>query len=141
MKLLQLAPLAMLPLLGSCASIFNPSPEVVSFSTEPQGALVTYNGAQVGRTPCSVTMSARRGSIVSLTLEGHHEQIVDANIVLNRWVYANFLGSVVIGFLIDAGTGSFNMVDDSPVLLRMTPLSQPEPYIWTREEVGMKPID
>lgn len=141
MKLLRLAALLILPLLGACASIFNPSPEVVTFSTEPQGALVTYNGAQVGRTPCSVTMSARRGSIVSITLEGHHEQLVDANTEINRWIYANFLFGGILGLLIDAGTGSFTMVDDSPVLLRMTPLSQPEPYIWTREQVGMKGID
>ena len=55
-----------------CATILNDATQPVAFSSDPQGAIVTVNGAAMGRTPCTLPI-ARKGwdKEILFTLDGY----------------------------------------------------------------------
>jgi len=112
--------------------MFNPGPQMVPIASNPAGAVVSYRGAEVGVTPCTVALRWRRGSIVELTLAGHHRQLVDCGGGLNGWVFGNLLFGGVIGIFVDLWTGSEGEIEDAPVSVELVPLSEKAPGVWTR---------
>lgn len=122
--------------LPSCASIVSGGPDHVPVSSEPAGATIVMNGAQVGRTPVTLPLPRHAKPILlRLELEGHHPQEVEVDIKSNWWVVGNGLFGLVgiVGIVIDVASGNAWFHDDRPVHVAMTPASQPSPGLrWQR---------
>lgn len=122
-----------LGVLPSCASMMARSPVMVPIAAEPPGASVTYHGAQVGRTPCTIEMQTRDGNLVDLALEGYHKQTVNVGWSGGGWVPV-FIGFLMFGPVEIVGDliGGTDRPDCDPVMVKLVPESEPAPACWCR---------
>lgn len=128
--------------LCSCATIVHGGPFFVPVDSHPQGALVSYRGVDLGRTPCEIRMDMKRGDVLELQLEGHHPREVEVGTRSN-------LPLVLVGMLlwgpfeliVDASTQSWSRIDDLPLLVQLAAIDQPRPSRMVRESGKRKPAN
>jgi FKBP-type peptidyl-prolyl cis-trans isomerase len=91
---------------SGCATILNDATQPVAFSSEPQGAIVTVNGAAMGRTPCTLPI-ARKGwdKEILFTLDGHKPLNFKLKNSLDGAVAGNIIAGGVIGGIVDGISG------------------------------------
>jgi hypothetical protein len=118
-------------LLTSCASIVSRSRFHVPIDSVPQGAVVAYDGANVGVTPCTVVMQ-RKCSMVTLTRDGYHDQIVEVGRGMNGWILGNLIFGGGIGVVVDAASGATGTISEAPCWVELTPSTDPQPAVWVR---------
>ncbi|MBL8756324.1 MAG: PEGA domain-containing protein [Planctomycetes bacterium] len=106
-------------------------PWPVPIDSVPQGAIVSYDGANVGVTPCTVSMN-RRCSQVVLKHDGFHDQPVEAGVHANAMVLGNIVFGGVVGVVVDAASGAAMRISTEPCWVEMTPASAPRPGVWMR---------
>lgn len=89
-----------------CATFLNDATQPVSFSSEPQGAVVTVDGAPMGRTPCTLPI-ARKGwdKAIVFSLDGHKPLNFKLKNTLDGAVAGNILIGGVIGGVVDGISG------------------------------------
>ena len=90
--------------MASCATIFSPNNDSISFDSNPQGAKVFMNGGNVGVTP--VTVSVPRSLSVpqiALKKDGYETTNVNLQNSFNNTSLLNIL--FPLGFAVDAATG------------------------------------
>lgn len=119
--------------LGACAAMMNTGPFLVPISSKPPGATVTYRGADVGVTPCTIKMQ-KQCTKLTLTLPEHHQQIVDVGTVAGGsggWLLVGLLMWGPFEILIDVLDG-LKKPNEDPVLVEVSPLSGPAPTEWKR---------
>lgn len=131
----------LLPLLafGSCAATFAKGPFAVPVDSDPQGAIVSYRGADVGRTPCTVSMVTKSTKLV-LRLDGHHDQEVEVRTYGNGGLV--FLGILLWGpfeLLADAMGDAWFSIRTNPFKVPMTTLDEPKPAAWTPPKPPLPP--
>lgn len=125
--------LSLLPLCG-CAATFAKGPFAVPVDSVPQGAIVSYRGADVGRTPCTVSMVSRSTRLV-VCLEGHHEQEVEVRTSGNGGLV--FLGILLWGpfeLIADAVADAWFSVRTDAIKVPLTTLDKPKPGVWSLPE-------
>lgn len=125
--------IAFLPslLLCSCAAMMTHGPSVVPIDSRPQGAIVSYRGHDMGRTPCCVPMQGV--STVTLRLEGHHARQVDVGTVSNAdLVLAGILFFGPFELLFDLFNNAWTSVDGNPVLVELAPDDGAPLPMWER---------
>lgn len=138
-KWMRAAVLLPLLLLCSCAATFAKGPFAVPVDSDPQGAIVSYRGANVGRTPCTVSMVTKSTKLV-LCLDGHHEQEVEVRTHGNG-------GLVILGIflwgpfelLADAMADAWFSISTKPFKVPLTTLDQPKPATWTPPKPPLPP--
>ena len=110
-------------LLTGCGTIFGSGPDLVPVSSEPNGAIVTLDGVQLGRTPCVVPVARRSSGLLVIEAEGGRARNeVQLENVPNRACWANGLGllpGVVIGTTVDAIAGNLTKWAESPVYVKL----------------------
>lgn len=105
---------------------------MVPVDSTPQGAIVTYKGAAVGVTPCTIVMR-NDSQWLRLSLTGHHDQGVYVGTVDNAgWILFGILLWGPFEVLIDAMSGAFSRTNDAPLCIPMTQDSSPVPPDWKR---------
>ena len=89
-----------------CATILNDATQPVAFSSDPQGAIVTVDGAPMGRTPCTLPI-ARRGwdKQILFTLDGYKPLNFKLKNTLDGAVAGNIIAGGVIGGIVDGISG------------------------------------
>lgn len=91
--------------LASCATIFSPSSDQVTFNSTPPGAKVYINGGYVGKT--SLTTPIKRSTstpAISIKKDGYETTAVPLQTEFNSTSWFNVL--FPIGFVVDAATGN-----------------------------------
>ena len=109
--------LSTLFLLSSCASILTGSSRSVLFETDPSGATVFINGMEKGVTPTQINVEA--DDRVDFRLDNYRERVVVMDSKFNLVAIIN--GFSLIGWGIDALTGSLQRVDTSYVKVDLDP--------------------
>lgn len=132
-RLRLLALLLLCALLPSCAAIVCKKTALVPVDSVPLGAIVSYRGANVGITPCTVEVH-RRDTRLVLKCEGHHEQVLELGTATSAWVWGNLVFGGIIGLIVDLAGGGATIVREGPCLVELTPLDEPLPAIWVRPE-------
>lgn len=130
--------LVLLPLC-SCAATFAKGPFAVPVDSDPQGAIVSYRGADVGRTPCTVSMVTKSNKLV-LRLDGHHEQEVEVHTKGNGGLV--FLGILLWGpfeLIADAMGDAWFSISTKPFKVPLTTLDQPKPATWMPPKPTLPP--
>jgi hypothetical protein len=97
-------------LLTSCATIFTGTKDVISFDSEPKGAMVYIDGLEVCRTPCRTPVKrSLEGKQVELSLDGYETRVILLDTKFNLVSVLN-LGNI-LGWGIDALTGTIMRYD------------------------------
>ena len=102
-------------LLFGCATLFNGSPQRVTYGSAPSGAQVFVNGSLMGTTPFELNMKKDR----SYTLEFRKEGFQSKTVVINSnvgagWIILDILGGLV-PIVVDAATGAWHNLDQDNV--------------------------
>ncbi|GIK16808.1 MAG: hypothetical protein BroJett003_17720 [Planctomycetota bacterium] len=94
---------------AGCATIVHGNSQKVTVTSSPPGALVLYNGAVKGMTPCDVDLSRRPlKTIITVRKEGYPDKQIVVNNGISMWaLLGNFIFGGIPGWIIDAATGSF----------------------------------
>jgi FKBP-type peptidyl-prolyl cis-trans isomerase len=109
-----------------CATILNDATQPVAFSSDPQGAIVTVNGAAMGRTPCTLPI-ARKGwdKEILFTLDGYKPLNFKLKNSLDGAVAGNIIAPV-IGTIVDGISGRGGAYQES-VQVVLAPNESDEP--------------
>lgn len=126
--------------LCSCAATFGSGPFAVPIDSEPQGAIVSYRGHDVGRTPCTVSMTTKSDRL-TLRLDGYRPQEVGVRPTSNGgWVLLGILlwgpFELFAAAMSDSWTGL--STDPLKVPLSSTAVDGPPQATWWKSE---KPRD
>lgn len=109
-----LVALAALALAG-CGALFNNGPELVTFTSQPDGASVYVNGTRRGTTPLTIPLAKNQDYTVSFRKEGHEEVVTTVNKQVGAtWVILDVLGGL-LPVIIDAATGSWYVLSTNAV--------------------------
>lgn len=105
-----------------CASIVDGKYQTISFSTNPEGATVTLNGQQVGKTPVTLPVQRMSGpGILRFTKEGYKDSEVIMHSSLNTWFLGNFIFGGLLGSTTDAVTGAMHEYQPGSYMATLTP--------------------
>jgi len=74
--LLVLAFLLFALALAGCATMFSDKTQTISINSNPSGALVTFNGLQIGTTPVGTLVRKRSDGVLMVQKEGYHPQTI-----------------------------------------------------------------
>ncbi len=117
-------------LLTSCASVFTGSKRNVLFESNPAGAKVFVNGMEQCIAPCNIKV--KNNDLVDFRLEGYNERVVVMDADFNLVAILN--GFSIIGWGIDALTGSLQRVNTKYVKVDLEKGSKKQAYIDYMEE-------
>src|SRR5438094_744805 len=122
--------LAILLVIGSgCATMINNRLAQIPVATNPPGANVYVNGMYVGQTPMYAAIPRGTIGVVQIYLPGYQPVTLRKTSQVSGW----FIGSCLLFWLffvpplVDLGTGAWQTVDDSPIVLPLMPARGPPP--------------
>lgn len=103
----RMAIIGLMALLAGCASIVDGKRQSVSFASNPDGAIVSINGRQLGKTPVTVMLDRQSGiQNLTFTKEGYKSKDLPIQAGFNSWFWGNvFLGGFY-GSTTDALSGA-----------------------------------
>jgi hypothetical protein len=111
--------IASINLLG-CATMIRGTKDSLQVSSEPTGALVELSDGQKGTTTCQFTCARNQSMLVKISKEGYHPETVT--------VYPTLAGAgVILGGLIDYGTGAVYNLTPNPVHVVLKPKESERP--------------
>jgi PEGA domain len=130
---------ALLGLSGGCASIVDPGPDKVTFNSEPDGAMVSIDGKNIGATPVVASIE-RRAQYVTFTKDGYEDTKVGVARHLNGWVFGNIIFGGIIGLAVDCANNNVNEADPTMKVTLHRSASSAADYLstrlaWARERV------
>jgi hypothetical protein len=98
--------------LNACATVFNPGPDDVTFTSDPPGATVAVDHKPVGVTP--VTASVDRGAdVVTFTLDGYPPITMDLTHHLNWPFVIDIVLLSPLALCVDLVSGNFAETDEA----------------------------
>ena len=107
----------------SCATIFSPGPDPVSFSSDPDGATVLVNGVSMGETPVTLELETNKEMQVTFRREGYKDITVALTThVQPGWVVLDILAGLV-GVAVDAATGEWKAFDSGEQYVVLEPVN------------------
>jgi hypothetical protein len=99
-------------LLSSCATMIRGTEQEVSVNTVPLGATVQFSNGQGCVLPCSITAKRNQSLLITVAREGGQTQTVTMAPTLAG-------GGVILGGLIDYGTGAVYDLQPNPLTLTL----------------------
>jgi len=97
--------------LAGCGALFNGSPQTVTFTSEPSGAEVWVDGANMGKAPIALELSKRKSYMVTFKMDGKEDRTYSVgNHVKAGIVVLDVLGGLIPA-IVDAATGSWYGLD------------------------------
>ena len=121
-------------LLTACGAVMSPGPFRIPVDSVPQGAEVRYQGAPVGRTPCTVAVS-RQCRVFELRLADYHPQLVEVGTCKNWWRIGNVV-TLGIGMVVDSAAGTDCNPDTEPVTVYLHGAAGPAVGAWSRRPLA-----
>lgn len=105
-----------------CASIATSGQQTLSVDSEPPGAQVLFNGAQLGQTPTQVRVPRQREGVrLVLRKSGYQDATVQPGNTMSGWIIGNVILGGVIGTTVDVATGSSVEYSPDSFFVTLTP--------------------
>lgn len=105
--------------LASCATMIRGTEEPLSITSEPSGALAEISNGQKCTTPCQVSLKRNQSVMIKFSKEGYEAESLS--------VFPSLAGAgVVLGGVIDYGTGAVYSLTPNPAHALMKPLKAPD---------------
>jgi hypothetical protein len=129
--------------LTGCASIINGRSQSVDFESAPSGADLTVGGLKA-TTPAKLTLTRKETYTATFTKADFPARTVTLEPRASWWLLGNVLFGGLIGFIIDAATGSGFTLEPSDVHMDMnsgevTRVKQPQQAANRRPVSGPQP--
>jgi hypothetical protein len=104
-----LALVGLLAVLPSCATLFQPGPDLIHVSSEPSGAKVRLDGLPMGTTPCMVIAKRSGGGLITISKAGYLSYQTRLRTSVNWTTFLNLLWwpGILIGLPVDGFSGNF----------------------------------
>ena len=100
---------------SGCATMIRGTNQNLQVMSEPAGARVEVSSGEQGTTPCSFLLKRNQSVLLKITKEGYHPETVT--------VYPTLAGAgVILGGLIDYGTGAVYNLTPNPVHVMLKPV-------------------
>jgi hypothetical protein len=120
-ELLLLLGTAPLLLLTGCATVLKGPDQEVPVASDPSRASVFVDGVRHGTTPMKLNLRRKNSYVVTLELQGYESESVTLNPSIGGAVAGNIIAGGLIGWGVDASTGSqYNLHPDS-INVRLRP--------------------
>jgi hypothetical protein len=97
-------------LLAGCATIVSGSTQTISVYSTPELADVWIDGSYQGKTPLHATLATDYNHTVRIELPGYHPYETQIHRTVNGWVFGNLVFGGIIGLVVDASTGSIDLI-------------------------------
>lgn len=110
-------------LLAGCATIINGPNQSIPVATDPPHADVIVDGQTLGQTPTDITLTRKRDHLVTLAKEGYRQKTVAVSNSIGYAVWGNVIAGGMIGWGIDATTGSQNNLHPAVISVKLEPLT------------------
>jgi hypothetical protein len=103
-----------------CATIFKGSTDAIGVNSNPSGARVYADGAEVcSSTPCEVKLKSNKSWNILIKMDGYKEKtVMVSNSVGAIWIILDILAGLV-PIIIDAATGSWYHFDRNMVTVTL----------------------
>jgi len=92
---------------GGCGTVLHGTKQDVGITSQPTGANVKVDGANVGITPVIAQMARNRGHVVRVEMPGYQPADVIVTRKLDGWLLAGDIVLYVVPALVDWVTGGF----------------------------------
>ena len=123
-KLLLLAGLLCQGLLSGCATIINGPTQAIPVASDPAFADVVVDGQSMGQTPTDITLTRKRNHLVILSKEGYRQKSIAVTRAIGYAVWGNAIAGGLIGWGIDATSGSQNNLSPDIISVKLEPQSR-----------------
>ena len=112
-------------LMTGCASIISGRYQQVTFQSNPDGALITVNGRELGKTPMTTPLKRRAAQPLTFSKEGYKDVSMEMDSGLNPWFWGNIVIGGVWGSTTDGLTGAAHKYAPSQYMVTLIPLGTP----------------
>jgi hypothetical protein len=109
--------------LSACATVVNGTTQRIPIASEPPAADVIVDGASVGVTPTAVKLKRNADHLVTIQKAGYEPKTVPIVKDIGGAVWGNVLVGGLIGWGVDAASGSQYSLAPSTVSVTLAPLS------------------
>jgi len=93
----------------SCATIFTGSTEKINFDSNVKGAIVEFDGVEVGETPFTLKVKKSFNGTIKMSSDGYQDKNFELMKSFNGVSILNL--SNLLGWIIDYATGAINKID------------------------------
>lgn len=108
--------------LSGCATIIKGTTQNIPVASDPTGADVTVNAQLYGQTPIDISMKRKRDHLVTISKEGYHPKSIPIVKSTGGAVWGNIIAGGLIGWGIDASSGSQNNLTPESISVKLEPL-------------------
>jgi hypothetical protein len=109
-------------LLTGCATVINGPNQIIPVATDPPYADVIVDGQTLGQSPTDITLTRKRDHLVTLAKEGYRQKTIAVSHAIGYAVWGNAIAGGMIGWGIDATTGSQNNLHPAVISVKLEPL-------------------
>lgn len=124
MRMIPVASLCALLSLTACATIRHGPKQIIGVSSSPTNANVFVDGQLLGSTPFSVNLDTKKSYVIRVELDGYMPFQATIDRRLSGWVWGNIVFGGLIGFAIDAATGSIYRLSPEQLSAQLSGQSQ-----------------
>lgn len=121
-KFLFALSIALVATASGCATIIDGTSQVVTFNSQPTGAKILINGAQVGVTPLSTQLQRSKTTIVLAKKDGYDDQQIAMQTKFNAYFFGNFISGGLIGSTIDYASDAIVEYSPNTYYVTLTPV-------------------
>lgn len=111
-------------LLSSCATILKGSDQLVTISSNVQGATVSVNGKEVGKTPFTGEIERGSETVVVLTAKNYQAKTITLDTAIEPIFWGNVILGGVLGSTTDYSTGSMYKYAPVNINVDLTPMKR-----------------
>jgi PEGA domain len=109
--------------LTGCASIISGRHQAVTFTSNPDDAVVTIDGRQIGKTPITAQLERKGGAqVVTISKDGYKTATFQLHSTVNGWFFGNLIIGGLLGSSTDSSTGAINAYSQDMFNFSLTPI-------------------
>jgi len=109
--------------LTGCASIISGRHQEVTFTSNPDNAVVTINGRQIGKTPITSQLERKWGAqVVTIEKDGYKTVTFQLKSSVNGWFFGNLILGGLLGSTTDSSTGAINAYSQDMYNFSLNPM-------------------
>ena len=109
--------------LTGCASIISGRHQTVTFTSNPDDAVVTIDGKQLGKTPLTAQLDRKSGAqVVTLEKSGYKPVTFQLKATVNGWFFGNLIFGGLLGSSTDSSTGAINAYSQDMFNFTLNPI-------------------
>lgn len=122
MKLSTFVLVSLALLQAGCAAMLASKTATIPIDSSPSQAEVFVDGVSRGFTPLHLDLEPKRSYTIVLKKEGQADTVYELhNSVGAGWVVADVLLTALVGVIVDASTGAWYQLDETPVVVPLLP--------------------